>query len=737
VTARLTAARMACALALLMTAAPCLAAGEVPRVVLALYEGDEFDDPAMTPTHRLAELPLNHLGLVLRYHDVRQPLPPVSSLGDVRGVLTWFQSEEVFADPVRYGRWAQAVVAAGKRLVVLGSAGISRDRQGRVTAWPEVRAFFERLGIDYVGGWVSATYDYECVARDPDVVEFERKWPTVLPSFTELRAVAGRSVAHASLRRRGDTTHESHPVITSVTGGYVAPGYTHYASEAGGRERRQWFVNPFEFFRLALATDDLPKPDPTTVSGRRIFYSHIDGDGWRNLTEIEPHRKHRLSSARVVLIEIIDKFPDLPVTVGPVLADLDPAWHGTEESRASAREIFSRSHVEVSSHTFSHPLDWRFFERYDRTRESAYGREGHRLRAHSDVVGNRKGGYRRPRSYVDHPFDLRQEVAGSLEALAPLLPKGKRVELYQWSGDTLPFPQAVAAVRQAGLRAINGGDTRFDRDFPSYAWVAPVGRPVGQDWQVYSSNSNENTYTDLWTDRFFGFTFLVRTIRNTELPLRVKPFNVYYHMYSGEKLAALNAVRRNLEYARTQQIAPITTSRYAAIAEGFFSARLRSLGPRHWRVTNRGALNTVRFDRASRLTVDFERSPGVVGARHLYGALYVTLDEQVNAPEIALRDLRPQERFGRHDRPLLVHARWRVWQVRPVPGGVQFTAQGFGPGEFEWQMPGRARVRVQVHGSDAAPVEAAAGPDGILGFRLDTSAIEPVTITMTIAGGTS
>jgi hypothetical protein len=348
-----------------------------------------------------------------------------------------------------------------------------------------------------------------------------------------------------------------------------------------------------------------------------------------------------------------------------------------------------------------------------------------------------QAGYDAPRSYVDHPFELGREIAGSVAALGPLLPAGKRVELLQWSGDTLPFRDAMAAVRRAGMRSINGGDTRFDSDFPSYAWVAPVGRQIGQDWQVYSSNSNENTYTDLWTDRFFGFTFLMRTIRNTEVPLRVKPFNVYYHMYSGEKLAALNAVRRNLEYARTQQLAPVATSRYAAIAEGFFAARLEALGPRRWRVTNRGALSTVRVDRASRLAVDFERSAGVIGARHQHGALYVTLDEGAAAPELTLRDLRPDEPVPRAARPFLVQSRWRVWRLRHVRGGLQFQAQGFGPGEFQWQMPGWARVRIEVQGGSAPPTEAVSGRDGLLDFSLDVSAIEPITITMTTLGGES
>jgi hypothetical protein len=719
------------------TGASRLEGADVPRVILALYEGQDFDDPAMTPTHRLAELPLNHLGLVVRYHDIRQPLPSLSSLGDVRGVLTWFQSEDVWSDPVRYSQWAQAVIASGRRFVVLGSSGVARDARDRQMPGDVVRAFLDRLGIEHDGTWVSTTYDVECVERRLDVVEFERPFPTVLPAFTRVRAVPGRSVAHVTLRRRGDAASDSHPVITSATGGYVAPGFTHYESRAGGRERRQWYVNPFEFFRLAFATDELPKPDPTTISGRRVFYSHIDGDGWRSTSEIEPYRKRRVSSARVVLAEIIDRFPDLPVTVGPILADLDPEWYGTEDTRAAAREIFARPHVEVSSHTYSHPLDWRFFERYDADAEARYVRSGQKLRARSDAARNADADYDLPRSYAERPFDLAQEIGGSVAALKPLLPPGKRVELFQWSGDTLPFRAALAAVRRLGLRAINGGDTRFDRDFPSYGWVAPVGRQVGNDWQVYSSNSNENTYTDLWTGRYFGFAFLVRTIRNTETPLRVKPFNVYYHMYSGEKLAALNAVRRNLEFARTQELAPVQTSRYAAIAEGFFSARVESLGPRHWRVSNRGALGTVRFDRASRLGVDFDRSRGVVGARHEHGALYVTLDEEVPSVEVVLRDLAGHEETLRGTRPFLLHAQWRVWRVREVRGALQFQAQGFGPGEFVWQLPRPARVRVSVQGRDTAPIEAASGEDGVLSFTIAAPATSPITITIAPAGGTS
>src|SRR5262249_8557513 len=132
-------------------------------------------------------------------------------------------------------------------------------------------------------------------------------------------------------------------------------------------QRKQWIIDPFRFFRLAFATDDLPKPDTTTIVGRRIYYSQIDGDGWLNVTTIEERdpgtgtRRHR-RSIDLLIDRAIIPYPDLPVTVAPIAADLDPAWCGDDEAQAAARRAFALQQVEVGSHTYSHPLDWGFFE---------------------------------------------------------------------------------------------------------------------------------------------------------------------------------------------------------------------------------------------------------------------------------------------------------------------------------------------------------------------------------------
>ena len=166
-------------------------------------------------------------------------------------------------------------------------------------------------------------------------------------------------------------------------------------------------------------------------------------------------------------------------------------------------------------------------------------------------------------------FDLHLEIAGSIGLINSLLPRGKRVEVLQWSGNTTPYEAAIAASRAAGVRNLNGGDTRFDPEFPSYACVAPVGRGVGAEWEVYASNSNENTYTNLWTDRFFAFKFLTATLKNTESPRRVTATTSITTWDFGQKLPSLTAVFENYRYAATQELAPITASAYAAVVDGF------------------------------------------------------------------------------------------------------------------------------------------------------------------------
>jgi len=214
---------------------------------------------------------------------------------------------------------------------------------------------------------------------------------------------------------------------------------------------------------------------------------------------------------------------------------------------------------------------------------------------------------------------------------------------------------------------------------------------------------------------------------------RLKPFNVYYHLYSCEKSPGLHAVKQNLELARRSSIIPITISQYAAVGDGFYSTRLIELGPRRWRVENRDGLGTLRFDLAGELAVDFARSSGVIGMqRHGYD-LYVALDPAEPYPIVSMK---AGSGFPAAPIPYVIESRWRIWWLRHATGGWDAVVQGFGAAEMVWRMPRAGRYRFAVGGGKA--VDISTGPDGIARFRLDESAVSarPLRITE-IAGGTS
>lgn len=717
------------------TSAPVVAPAAAPavaRTVLALWDSRYADSPRRTPVHTLAEMPLNYLGLVVRYHDIRHGLPPREALSGVRGVLTWFTSEAL-PDPQAYLTWLDGVSRAGLPVMVIGNLGALKNDAGDVTSIDAVNRVVSRLGWQYETRWMTTTVGVRYQAPDIHLVTFERPLPKVVPPYplTHASGTDARVLLHVEHPTHADMAADV--IVVSPRGAFVAPDFAFFADRSGEREFRQWYINPFELFRQVFTTDDVPKADTATLSGRRIYYSHIDGDGWRSLTQIEPYRSRYVIAARVVLDEVIRTNTDLPVSVGAVAGDLDPAWTGTAESLAVARDIYAQPQVEAAIHTYSHPLQWPYFEPDRRETRRVKGEEDPDLMG-PDVVHVAEG--QEPRSYTMKPFSLSLEIAGAAEFVNRLLPPGKRVTLMQWPGDTRPFRQALAETRTAGLANINGGDTRFDREFPSAAWVAPLANQVGGELQVYASNSNENTYTDLWRGRYFGFGFLTKTIENTGAPRRLKPFNLYYHMYSGERLSSLNAVRANLTYARTVPIAPIETSRYSRIVEGFYHTAFEPVGRRAWRVRHRGALQTLRFDTAVE-SVDFERSRGVIGQRHELGSLYVALDEAVELPVVALKQMAAAKREPSERVPYLVESRWRVHSVRTDGAELRFVTEGYGFGEGRWNWPHGARAEVvwRAAGGRSGRVIAEHDADGLLDVHLPPLTGERVEVSITPRAG--
>lgn len=722
---------LACLLAL-GAALPAIAE-PLPRSILALYDSKVETRLRFSNAHQLAAMPLNHLGLVVEFHDIRQPLPKLQDRRDLRGLLMWLAGNSV-PDAEGLWRWLDGALDQGLRVVVIGDLPTQDEAKGPLQL-DRINRVLRRIGAEDAGDWQPVSLGSHVARRDAAMVEFERAYDEMLPPHSAIRPVGPDAVSHLAIRRERAVIRESHPVITSDRGGFIAPGFAFHRDPTYLRTR--WHINPFAFFRRAFATDDLPKPDTTTLNGRRIFYSHVDGDGWLNLSAVPQYAKRRAVAAEVILAEIAEGYRDLPVTIAPVVAELDPDWHGSREAMEIARRFFSLPNVEPASHTYSHPFQWGFFERYDPSRERPFqaiyrSRGQKRYEPLDGKAATREAdaareagllaGYRMPRAYGDKPFNADTEIAGAIDFLQRLAPPEKPVRLVQWSGDTSPSSAILARTRLAGALNINGGDSRFDAEYPSYSAVAPLGLRQGGEVQVYASNSNENTYTDLWTNRFFGQRYVRETWVNTETPVRIKPINLYYHIYSGERLASLTAVKENLDWVRGQEIAPVSTHRFAAIVQGFFQSTIEQIDAKVWHIRNRGNLQTIRFDgEDSRLAPDYDRSKGVLGHRHVQRSLYVALDGGAAEALIALSGSSTAP-----PRPILQSARWDLRDLACATAtACAAEVQGYGEGSFVWHVPGGAgtwRIRLASGTLVIAETEARSEADGRLSFTLPSVA---------------
>ena len=717
---------------LLLMASGTARAGEVPRVVLGLHDAPQGASDSTTNLYALAEMPLNHLGLKLEYDNVRDGVPQLNGRKDVRGILVWLTDGRKL--PLRaLAALAREAAAREIPVVFIGNLPNGTDNEGRTITLDDQNALLAPIGVRSKGDFIPSTYNLKLAIKDKAMVEFERPLPSAPPATEAIAPFVSGAVSYLAYDRKGDEGERSHMVVLTPSGGYVAAGYTHFEDKSG--EFLQWYLNPFRFFSQAFHAARTPIPDTTTISGRRIYYSHIDGDGWGSVSTADKYAGKGVYASEVVLHEVAAGYPDLPVTVAPIAADIDVAWTGTLRSQQIARAFFRLPNVEPATHTYTHPFEWGYFSKgYRPEKEMVFAKRYTKLKVAQGIVAQSGGtapklalSYEVPRAYGDIPFSLGRENDGSVAYINSFCPPGKRVALVQWSGDTSPFEEAVAAATRAGLQNLNGRDTRFDGDTPSYASVSPIGKLSGRQMQISASHANENVYTDLWQGRFYGFRFLKTSLANTEVPMRVKPINLYYHMYSGEKQASLAALLDVLSYASTQEVAPITASRFAAIGQGFFTTRMEEMAPLTWQIEQRGALNTLRVDRAATLNVDFDNSPGVLGARRNNDVLYIALDPAERTPRLRLvSGPAPNLRA-----PRLVESRWPIERLRGDLNSAEFVAQGYGAGKMTWKLPvhgSREEWDVLVDGKRVAGVVVDAS--GLASFTVPGRAEAGVTISM-------
>jgi hypothetical protein len=469
-------------------------------------------------------------------------------------------------------------------------------------------------------------------------------------------------------------------------GGYALQPYS--AVALPGSAVRRWVVEPVEFLRRALALPDMPVPDVTTESGRRLMIVHIDGDGFPSRAEL-PGAPF---AGEVLRKEVLEKYR-VPHTVSVIEGEIAPNGLYPQDSpqlEKIARAIFALPHVEIASHTFSHPFRWQKLAAGDVSTVATYSLK-----------------------IPNYTFDLRAEIDGSLAYInTKLAPPGKRAGVFLWSGDTNPGADALALTYAAGVRNMNGGETLITRSNPTLTLVAPLGIPRGEWFQVYAPNQNENVYTNLWTGPYYGFERVIETFELTDKPRRLKPIDIYYHSFSASKKASLAALDKVYRWALAQPVFNIYASEYVDRVLDF-NRMVVARGAGGWLIRGGDALRELRAPASLGLPA-VEASGAVAGYVRYNGETYIHL-----AAAQALVRFAP----GASRAAYLVDANGRVERATREAAGMSLALRGHLPLAFT--LAGAAGCQVSADGKTLAGLPAA---DGALRFTLQQNASAAIQV---------
>lgn len=510
----------------------------VPRRILIPYNSN-VKPLIYTPVHLKLATMIEYLGYIPDYIDVaKSPLPNVDTSLHA-GIISWTTSDQFYSADVI--EWLEDNLGTVPQLI-LGEL-------------PPSNTLLQSLGVETLN---NPSYGpYELTSMVSWLKGESSTAPAIVKPYLLTLAADAQSLISIQSENGITLTQASKTKYGALI---AAP----WLIDTLPMEGSYWVVDPKAILTDAMGLAPILAPDTTTVSGRRMLTLHIDGDGFTSVA----HFAGRPYAAEIIRDEVIKKY-QLPLTSSIIQADIEPnGLHSADSPKLEkiAKEIFALPYVEVASHTYSHPYFWTALSgRKEISKDDTdYG-------FHLDIPGY-------------DAIDLDKEITGSIDYINErLTPKNKKTVMMLWSGDATPGPKALELARDAGVINVNGGNTNVNADNPSLSHISPIGRPERDLlYQIYAPILNENVYTNLWHGPYYGFKRLVETFKITEKPYRLKPYTIYFHFYSGEVLAGLDALHYNIDYVLARKNTPVHLSQYARIAKDFYFSALAKNARGEW-----------------------------------------------------------------------------------------------------------------------------------------------------------
>lgn len=541
---------------------------ELNRRLIALYDKAGGDSEIINHIHAHLENSLNYYGYYCDYFDMQNPPEKTQKYA---GIVVWLGGD-LIEEPVKLVKWLAKQKKDGKKIIWIGSVPV-RDKVKDYST--EVNEIIKKEFGFWFGGEYSSNPLAIKIVEKSDMFDFERKLNAfTIGSYTAI-SIDDKKKPLLTLALKGVENSLSPHVFMAEWGFYGDDGKLFFSD--GNEKNKRWIANPYEIVKKALDTT-YPIPDVTTVDGKRVAFIHVDGDGILSNSEA----KQNATTGEVGYERVFSKYL-FKTGVSFIAGELDKKLFGSAEALFWAKKILALPHVEAATHTYTHPLEWA-------SGKVIYTLDKNALKTkHGELTV-----WQNSNKSIDDEF----EIGASAKFIDSILPKGKKTESLYWSGDCLPTAKDLDFADKIGLSAINGGDSRFDLEFASLGFVKPLGRFVDGRRQIYTAMSNENIYTELWSDRFWGLRAVIESFENMEIPKRIKPLNLYYHHYSFEKKASLDALLKVYSYisSKKDSLHFLYPSEYIKKARDFYDVKISRESNGIYKVENAKYLKEFRLD---------------------------------------------------------------------------------------------------------------------------------------------
>jgi hypothetical protein len=552
----------------------------IKREIFTIIDEDKVDR-ILSSAHQYGAMPLEYMGYIQHIHNLTKELPDIDMFASrYTGVIVWLSTDT--DDFNKLFTWLLEVRKKGIKIAFASNFGFVADGM-----------LLSQFGIETSDGDAALSNKKRIKHRDK-MIGFE-----VEPQINDSTLYLNPRHPVKSLLTYEDELHAtSTPAAIMPWGGYAVFGSFLFELD----DNNLWVINPFAFFKEALRLEDLPIPDVTTHNGKRLLFSHIDGDGIMNAYEGDPQKV----SGDIIYSQILKRY-HIPISVSVIGAEISPKGLYPKLSKRLmniAREMYALDSVEPATHTFTHTFKWG------------------KIKKNGDLDPQWR---LKPKGYH---YSLFYELEGQIrfinkKLIAPQNPiKAKSVF---WSGDCSPRANALSLTYKYNILNINGGYTTISHTEPWVTLVAPFGIERDGYYQIYTGAENENVYTNDWLGPFWGFKKVVQTFKMTDKPRRLKPIDVYYHLYSGSKLASVNALKYIYDWVQKQDVMPIFTSEYIPKVMDFYEVSMAHIGSDYC-IDGMKNLKTLRFE-DNDVYLDFKKSKTLLGKKLFNKRTYIHLGE--------------------------------------------------------------------------------------------------------------